>query len=1154
MSQLQFDVKNYSIATGFAGLIRAGSAFAFIAPELEQDDLKDGLKNFFGATLAAGRRIIPFLPEGIAFPGFKVSLADTPLKVAPILVTDKEIYRAGKDVTRLLLVTPASLLNGSAVKTKAKLVLENNGLIYRTQTFTPAEGGMTLVDLGKLPEGNYHVYWDSPEATDYAGDKADCRFSVVEYVLAPLQATLLAHELEKKTLKCRLKVELYNQPLNGSLQVELWSGNRDLGKKKVKANAPGIYTVEFDLKHSDSKRLELWVSYEDLVATVAIPGSSKFEIEETLLSDLAQPVKASLMPTPGARDVRGLYLTTENVIKNAPVRLIDPAPESRKAQIQWQVAAESTHLLLFNMRGEIIENQELGAVSAGQLCEIEVPAPGGFLALGAWIGDKAWEGWSVLLAPTRSKVEIVAPSTARPGQEITLQLKTAAASSIYLLVRDVRLAGTKPQEKLALSLKKAIEGSGKWGKLGFVTDTLNRQLSWNDRYTKNEVVYSMYPPPPPMPMAAPGGIARPMMRMTSAMPTGAPVVNYQISGDEITGEFMPLGAVFEAATAPEARPKPRQDFADVAYCGVLEVGADGLASVKFRLPDAITSYQIEAFALSRDGAEWASGRESLEVSQPVWAEMQLPAFVYPGDRSPATLNLGCAGGIFRLKLSRNGVAVPFNLSGAKQTAAGEFTGHQAKVVFEALPGLWRVELTDLTSGESDVAEREVQAIGRFKGLARRFQLLTGGQTISLESSGALQLRLLPSLNQPFTVLCDATVDYGHRCCEQTAAKLLAAVAALIAGGDQYKLRDVILAGVERESRMFLPGQGFMMYPPEESGGSRTPNDYWGKLAAERLSNLALVGKSLFASNIEDKLRTALETAVRMGEDAARAYKLPLSPVKIESGRDAYRATIRDSKLRTEAVQYARRSLAAATQNVSRGYDAVARREDEAYCAAALLKAGDNSDLKLALDAANRLAASLGSEGRLYSTVDSAALISLMVALQEAGIGTGGQARVRLDGRELPYKEALELSSDGQVREIAVQQGVAVVEVTSEALEDWNSLRLEVPVSIQLQSKGKAINRAMRLGDMLELVVSIPRYEDGLLVQVCLPPALSKIEGGGEVKKFSVDFCGKQEVRIPLRASGYTYASGEHWAVLVRNMFKEEQAGSPGLLLAQVNPD
>ena len=1037
--------------------------------------------------------------------------------------------------------------------------------------------GLTIVELNQLPEGSYRVYWSGDEATDCQGNPAECRFSVVEYVLSPLQATLLSHELRGSRLNCRLKIERYSEPLQDPVTVELWSGSQLLRQQKIAPEAPGLYQTDFGLAGNAQDRLELRIAMGDQTAAIAIPGSQKAERDETLLSGLGREVRVSLMPQSDSRQVRGLYISEDMAIANTPATLIDPTPENRRARLRWEVAAEAARLLVLDMSSNICQERELGTVEPGQELEIEVPAPGGFLAIAAWVGDKAWEGWSALLAPNSSQLEIAAPATASPGQKVELKFalksinsnlkpKTNYPAAVYVRVRDLRLSGASPEERLAASLKQGLQGAADWGTLAYIEETLDKHPDY---------------PQPIMDFIQERGIT---LRESS---TGFPQASSMRFRSAAAPGLYKKGRASGAKSAIESESfddlpltatpnrSPRRDFADIAYCGVVETDKNGEATLEFLLPDAIATYTIEAFALAEAGREWSSASTTLEVSQPVWAEFKLPAFIYPGDKSPATLDIGAASGRFRLKLLRDGSPVPFRIAGAQQTSADTFIGERAKVEFEAEPGQWQAEIEDLTSSEWDIAERIVMALGQFKGITRRFQLLLAGETLDRRDLEALQLRLLPSLDKPFNLLCDATADYGHRCCEQTAAKLIAAVAALAAGGDAAKLANVIKAGVEREKRMHIPRRGLTMYPPEESGGNRKPDKYWGKLAADYLSGLAFAGKGLLASpTLDPEIKKALETAIAIGEDAAAAYKLELVPFKIKTGRDAYRAAMQKEKsalqgitklfpgkalvtsARDAALDYARDRLQklAKKSGEKSAKGAVQYRQESAYCAAALVAAGDGEDLKLAIAAANEIADSLDSNGRLYSTVDSVALISLMSALQQARIGAGAFPEVLLDGREMPFIEALEVANAGEVQTISVQKGTASVEIVSELLEDWNAFRSELPVKVKLSKinannsgNNANNNNQFHLGDNLELVVSIDHYEPGLLVNVCLPPALSRLEGGGEVKRFSVDFCGKTELRIPLKVTGYTLPVGEHWAILVRNMFKEEQAGSPGLL-------
>jgi hypothetical protein len=125
-----------------------------------------------------------------------------------------------------------------------------------------------------------------------------------------------------------------------------------------------------------------------------------------------------------------------------------------------------------------------------------------------------------------------------------------------------------------------------------------------------------------------------------------------------------------------------------------------------------------------------------------------------------------------------------------------------------------------------------------------------------------------------------------------------------------------------------------------------------------------------------------------------------------------------------------------------------------------------------------------------------------------------------------------------------------VQVAKEIIEDWSKFSAGVPMRLSLEKNGQP-TRSLSSGDSVELRVVLEEgYKDGDLLWVCLPDALSRVIGGGQVKLFSVDFKGKSEVKINLAATGITVGAedsgSQKYAVCVRNMFNEERAGSPGL--------
>ena len=406
--------------------------------------------------------------------------------------------------------------------------------------------------------------------------------------------------------------------------------------------------------------------------------------------------------------------------------------------------------------------------------------------------------------------------------------------------------------------------------------------------------------------------------------------------------------------------------------------------------------------------------------------------------------------------------------------------------------------------------------------------------------------------------------------------------------DEYE--SSALAYFKRIQSMYLPGRGYTLYPPSE-GGSNKPDDYCAPLGTRHQLNLPTSER---LSGISQAMSEALGEIRRMATDAANAYKLPYPPDKANDCHDAYLVLAHGANAdkKAEAAAYARGRLVEKdgqtfvdvppNQPSYRLWGAaVTNREETAYAAAALLAAGEPRDLPQVIKATNYLTGQLNESGILYSTVDTAAALVLMIGLRQAGIGvTGGDAdRLELNDKPVSLGEALE--STEPVESVACRKGVLAVEVTAEVVEDWNAFRSELDVLIELQKDGKPA-QVFQVGDALDLVIRVPKYEPCLVAHVCLPDGLARVVGGGQVKRFALDFAEKNELRVPLAAVGPTQVPVEmaptngkgqggalqqlarsltggggksvpaqHWAVIVRNMFTEEQVGNPGLLEVRI---
>lgn len=422
---------------------------------------------------------------------------------------------------------------------------------------------------------------------------------------------------------------------------------------------------------------------------------------------------------------------------------------------------------------------------------------------------------------------------------------------------------------------------------------------------------------------------------------------------------------------------------------------------------------------------------------------------------------------------------------------------------------------------------------------------------------------MPGLERPFQLYVTGAVKYPFGCIEQTSSMLLAMFVGYITNLQQVEAAREYAAAIpvwhKRLRSMELPGGGFSMYPPEE-GHSSSVDTHYAPRGIQHLLNLPAPERSGIK---EQAVLDALSDISALAKKGAAYYKIDILPRTIHDCHDAYRVVMRSDsqREREKAADYAREQLKEKDGQVwvavgerSSLYNlyglAVAQRQETAYAAATLLAAGQTADLPRAIAATNYLTGQLNEEGRLYSTVDTAAGLALLLALRESGVvATADGGLVEINGKQMKLAEALAYNE--KVESIRCIEGVVAVQITSEVLEDWSSLKSVLPVEVRLERAVHA-REHFNVGDALDLLISVPRYEAGMVAHVCLPDALARITGGAQVKRFSLDFQGQRVLRVPLaaisatRSPGSNRAEAQHWAVIVRNMFKEEQVGNPGL--------
>jgi hypothetical protein len=795
---------------------------------------------------------------------------------------------------------------------------------------------------------------------------------------------------------------------------------------------------------------------------------------------------------------------------------------------------------------------ERDAMAAGDAIEIAVEGPLAVLAVGAFVGDAPWEGWATVVAPDTVRVRVALPATCAPGQDVEVRVEvhvedereSHGRSAVYVVVKDARLLATDtPSSRLAGRMKRVAEGAAQALAVARPASSLHDLLP--------------IPPPPVAPMAAAAGgfagaIAQGrerggLFRARSAAPLGARTSAAAPPAAPAPAAAAAPASPYRVSAKSEAEAAPRAAVADdpeVLFAGLLPV-VDGVASTVVHLGPQVADYVVDAFVVA--GGDWAAASTTAHAEKDPFVHLDVPLFVHARDAAVGRVQAGSRSEGMRVRVWRDGVELALRRGGRPLAAGEAIAESRAELTFVAGPGEYAAEVEDVATGLRDRVERRVEEPGKLRRIARSLRLLEPGQRVSRdEDPQIVSLRVLQGLEQPLRVLCDATADYGHACCEQTAAKLLAACAMYAFAGDDRRRREraeaIVLAGVRREKSMWLQGRGFKIYPES----SNDPDRYWGAKAARHLWNLALLADLRGDATPGRALAVSIDEGLAMARDATKAYGLAWPPRDVATCEDAY-AALRfgagetDARVAARAVDFVR-----SRRDATGGGGAVAVRSERAYAAAVLLRAGS---IAPALAHANAVVREIGPEGRLYSTVDSVAAIAMMAELQVARVVTGS-GQVAVDGERVSSRDAAGRTAD--LREIAAVDGVVPVEVARVVEESWEAFGAGLPARIALEREGRP-TRSLVLGDAVDLRVTLEQgYKPGDHFWVCLPDALSRIVGGGQVKRFSVDFEGKAEARVSLAATGVTVdASGrsapQRFAVCIRNMFEEERAASPGLV-------
>jgi hypothetical protein len=1036
----------------------------------------------------------------------------------PSITATSMLYREG-DTAHLTIIWVGKANSEAAIEVKIGNQRANEVPIKLD------EYGMAEHRIASLSQGDYTV--------SIKGTSASTFFKVASHELAAFDAQLIKSQLQKNDiLSFEVHFQTHGVPFEGQVIAQLQSNGQNVGdpveissdkngvaKGEIKLQGKGELTINFQVKDDPGK-----------IASVLVKGAKEEARKPFQINQLGEVIEISTMELKSGRNIRGLSVRETGEINETPLRISQVINETTNIQVKEK--CKVVKLVMINLATGESQEYEYRDENIPRVINEPISKPGVaiYLALAAILEDgRYWEGESTLIYPEKFSLEITSPEKVEPGEEVEIGFNLSSLNGngipdkvpVGVVVRDSRLTAIDPGTALAASLKARIETSA-IGKIGYSKNLLSEiaprrpfyiieieEIGALKRFTGSQALTLSAIPAESSKNWAPAELK--FAKTTTSV---------AVAESELEIDFSQLPVIRQTDKAPE-----------VVYAGRICL-KNGKGSLKITLPQGAANYVVEAVAVDKN-LDWQSASASFLATKDLIGELDLPEFVHPEDQAEGRLTVTCQSRQFKVKVTLNGKSLELRKGDGSEIQPDTiFEDLQAEVFFAVQAGKIRASIEDVRSGKIDILEKTVHEPGKLEYQVHLTQLLQPGQTVTIEDfPGATEITVQPGLEQSADKLAQSTASYPHGCCEQTATGILAAVSMYLgsSNGNQAKAEEYILAGIEREKRMWLKGKGFKMYP--ERGN--IPDTHYGPQAALRLLSLKDI------ENLDD-LSPALAKAVRegleMAYDACKAYKLETVPSTINSCQDAYRACSNGSNLKSEALTFVKSRLQDYGDGVYvKDGGRVNSRAQTAYAAATLLLSGRQSEIPLAIQAINWLTSQIEKEGRFYSTIDSAAGIAAITAVQKSGIAvTGSDGKVKINDQEMDLQQAISFPSE--IQKVEAVEGIVIVEIRCQRQENLDQLSSTISqrISYSLERDGNIVN----------LKVVLERYEPGLLLHYQLPPCLRRQFFGGKVSAETIDFKGRKEIEVPLGINGEI--SGQHWRLLVRNMFKEEEVWNPGL--------
>lgn len=1145
MNEQHVQIHDWTLAQENAAKIKSGSRFLFTQDKrcLENtliDASAQRLQLHANARALSGavKALVPGTTLDI--PGMSITTEASPSHHFSALIPDRDLYKAEQDTVNLLVVLP-----NAAQHQTISLQVNLNGAPFYSLDITSSlakNNGMALESLSALLPGQYSAQL----LIDDMCIAEPAHFVVAHYQLAPFDANLIAHTLDpdSDTLHFELAVTSYELPWQSRINVMLIENGLEQQRTTLDPQSDGHFSGRFSLLGEGPFILRLIASDDaSRLCEVALPGSAQAQRQSTLISELGPEIYLSMLPMPESIPVRGGFIQQgekrdipieiNQCITDKPVLLIHQKTQALSV-LSWDMLENTWHESRFE---DLDAGDEIALTGRGKMMMVFI---------GAWINQQPFEGYATVLSTDVLQLKIDSAQSLRPGQmlELKITLNSDRPLPVYLNIRDSRLSASKSaQTDLGQCLKQQIESMSEaythyrlapLNERGEFTQALSpfggfAPDAWDEEVDYMESAMA----PEPFASGAQAEEHDPLSMLCEArnpQPRSAPVKKELMSRSRLSDNKE------QSKSAPPEPPQARGQFPDSVFCALVYVHKQEI--LKLKMGDNLGRISIDAFVY--DDGNWCAAKHSFIVDQPVRADIDFPPVVQPGDAVYGRIRAHSASGKARVELYLDEKPVTL-------TPSNGLTKTPLEREIPVQPGTYRLCVTDPDTGETDSVRFEVNAPGKAKTLSNALQLLQPGQTLTLDTHpGTLSIDLLPGFDQVSDKLLNTTAGYAHLCCEQTAAKILAACAMYISSEDmktRQEAEKIILAGVARESKMISKKKGFKMYPEGDY-----VSEYYSKLAVQYLWQLHSLQHF---KGLSDSLKRAIEQGLNYADRAAKVHKLKRFTEQPTSMAEAWSLACEQPKHKAINTLIEKTiDLSAGKARLKTQADPVYARTTMAYAAACLLK---QEDIKNAITLANQVMQDINEDGALYSTVDSVALIAMMSVLKSHPL-FAHKPKLRING-QLCDPTSL---NNTLIETIEVVEGTALVQISHIVEHDWIDTTAAMKVSTALVPASYMLkhdwidakvntNRNFNMGDRIELQISLEEgYVNGDLAHINLPAALSWIQGGGRVKQFSVDFAGKQTINVPLLVTSKVQGP-QHFAVLVRNMFEQERVACPGLL-------